>query len=164
MSTKRMIFFLALAVVAGALLIFNYFLWDTQSEKKQSITQLQQQVISHQEENKALAQRNHELNEEVRNLQSPQSFYTYEEKAREDYGMIGQNETFFVLPDAEIKNIPNVPGLAQVTSQTVNLPTPEVSGEDHALNPPELVSPQPQQPKTIAVTPVVPSLQLESLQ
>ena len=50
---------------------------------------------------------------DVENLRSPDSYYSYEEKAREDYGMIGKNETYFVLPDSEIASIPDIPGLAE---------------------------------------------------
>ena len=46
-------------------------------------------------------------------LKSPDAYRVYEEKAREDYGMIGKNETYFVLPDSEIASIPDIPGLAE---------------------------------------------------
>ena len=110
---KKSFFFMMLMVVAAALLVFNLYLRRLESNTQHHIADLQQQVGLHLRENKMLNDRNDALRLEVENLRSPDSYYSYEEKAREDYGMIGKNETYFVLPDSEIASVPDIPGLAE---------------------------------------------------
>lgn len=109
---KRAVLYGLMLLIIAALVWLNYYLWDTQHEKKQRIEGLQTQINLHQSQNKTLADRNDALLVEVENLRSPDAYFAYEEKAREDYGMIGQNETYFVLPDSELESLPDVPGLA----------------------------------------------------
>ena len=109
---KRAVLYGLMLLIIAALVWLNYYLWATQHEKKQRIEGLQTQINLHQSENKSLADRNDALLVEVENLRSPDAYFAYEEKAREDYGMIGQNETYFVLPDSELASLPDVPGLA----------------------------------------------------
>ena len=110
---KKSFFFMMLMVVAAALLVFNLYLRRLESNTQHHIADLQQQVGLHLRENKMLNDRNDALRLEVENLRSPDSYYSYEEKAREDYGMIGKNETYFVLPDSEIASVPDIPGLTE---------------------------------------------------
>lgn len=153
---KRAILYGLLLLVIGVLVFLNYYLWETQRNKKQRIEGLETQVGLHQSENKSLADRNDALLVEVENLRSPDAYFAYEEKAREDYGMIGQNETYFVLPDSELASLPDVPGLAPDPVNIVNPDQPPI----------ELESMEDEQGSGAAeIIPVSPiPLQLESLQ
>ena len=110
---KKSFVYLMLLAVAAVLLLVNLYLWHLERSTQHRIADLQQQVGLHLRENKQLNDRNDALRIDVENLRSPDSYYSYEEKAREDYGMIGKNETYFVLPDSEIASIPDIPGLAE---------------------------------------------------
>jgi hypothetical protein len=110
---KKSFVYLMLLAVAAVLLLVNLYLWHLERNTQHRIADLQQQVGLHLRENKQLNDRNDALRIDVENLRSPDSYYSYEEKAREDYGMIGKNETYFVLPDSEIASIPDIPGLAE---------------------------------------------------
>ena len=110
---KKSFVYLMLLAVAAVLLLVNLYLWHLERNTQHRIADLQQQVGVHLRENKQLNDRNEALRLDVENLRSPDSYYSYEEKAREDYGMIGKNETYFVLPDSEIASIPDIPGLAE---------------------------------------------------
>ena len=110
---KKSFVYLMLLAVAAVLLLVNLYLWHLERNTQHRIADLQQQVGVHLRENKQLNDRNDALRLDVENLRSPDSYYAYEEKAREDYGMIGKNETYFVLPDSEIASIPDIPGLAE---------------------------------------------------
>ncbi|RKW04599.1 MAG: septum formation initiator family protein, partial [Cardiobacterium sp.] len=98
---KKSFVYLMLLAVAAVLLLVNLYLWHLERNTQHRIADLQQQVGLHLRENKQLNDRNDALRIDVENLRSPDSYYSYEEKAREDYGMIGKNETYFVLPDSE---------------------------------------------------------------
>ena len=110
---KKSFVYLMLLAVAAVLLLVNLYLWHLERNTQHRIADLQQQVGLHLRENKQLNDRNDALRIDVENLRSPDSYYSYEEKAREDYGMIGKNETYFVLPDSEIASIPDIPGLVE---------------------------------------------------
>ena len=110
---KKSFVYLMLLAVAAVLLLVNLYLWHLERNTQHRIADLQQQVGLHLRENKQLNDRNDALRLDVENLRSPDSYYSYEEKAREDYGMIGKNETYFVLPDSEIASIPDIPGLVE---------------------------------------------------
>ena len=110
---KKSFVYLMLLAVAAVLLLVNLYLWHLERNTQHRIADLQQQVGLHLRENKMLNDRNDALRIDVENLRSPDSYYAYEEKAREDYGMIGKNETYFVLPDSEMANIPDIPGLVE---------------------------------------------------
>lgn len=129
MKRKRGFFFLALIATAAVLIGLNYFLWHLQADKKQRIEGLLAQVALHEQENQALGERNQTLDAEVQTLRSPDSFYAYEEQAREEYGMIGRNETFFVLPETEIADIPDIVGLNQMERRK-QLDAPAVNNDD----------------------------------
>jgi cell division protein FtsB len=88
---------LAAALIA-VLLLLQYRLWlsgDGMSE----LLRLKGAVSAQQSENARLSERNRQLAAEVRDLK--QGYAALEERARNDLGMIGGNETFFqVAPDA----------------------------------------------------------------
>ena len=110
---KKSIVYLMLLALVAVLGMVNLYLWHLERNTRHRIADLQQQVGLHLRENKMLNDRNDALRLEVENLRSPDSYYSYEEKAREDYGMIGKNETYFVLPDSEIASVPDIPGLTE---------------------------------------------------
>lgn len=154
---KRAVLYGLMLLIIAALVWLNYYLWETQRVKKQRIEGLQTQVGLHAQENKALADRNEALLVEVENLRSPDAYYAYEEKAREDYGMIGQNETYFVLPESELAGLPDVPGLAPDSVAVVNpgQPSIELESIDDGVAPDTAT-------EIIPVSPL--PLQLESMQ
>ena len=109
-------------------------------------------------------------------LKSPDAYRVYEEKAREDYGMIGKNETYFVLPDNEMANIPGIPGLVEREKRqkaaNLLLAAPQLPGNARPLHQNltlESVNPATDgtgnDDNTVAPIPVSPvPLQLEALQ
>lgn len=103
---------LILIALASVLGLANYYIRQTNTATKQNIADLQQQVSLHLRENKLLNDRNDALRIEVENLRSPDSYFSYEEKAREDYGLIGSNETYFILSDTEIAALPDIQALS----------------------------------------------------
>ena len=135
MGRKRRFFFPALAATAAVLIGFDYALWRLQANKKQRIEGLRTQVVLYERENRSLEERNQILGVEVETLRSPDSFYTYEEQAREAYGMIGRNETFFLLPETETAGIPDIAGLgkAERRSRQADPPPTESDDADAAL-------------------------------
>ena len=172
---KKSFVYLMLLAVAAVLLLVNLYLWHLERNTQHRIADLHQQVGLHLRENKQLNDRNDALRIDVENLRSPDSYYSYEEKAREDYGMIGKNETYFVLPDSEIASIPDIPGLAEKERRHNPthslLPHPPEIGSQLTLesmeddgNNDDTAAPQPanKDVEPIPVTPV--PLQLESLQ
>lgn len=83
-------FYLFLIIIAALLALLNVYLWQLQDDKKSKIRELSEQVSYFNTQNERLKARNKTLDLDLQTLQSPDSFYTYEEKAREEYGMIGQ--------------------------------------------------------------------------
>ncbi|SUO95355.1 FtsB family cell division protein [Suttonella ornithocola] len=158
MLNKRLLPYGILIAIAIALGAFNYYLWQLQAGKKQLITGLQSQVILHQKENKLLTERNLSKSKEVETLRSPDSYYLYEEKAREEYGMIGEDETFFVLMRDETKTLPNIPDLENKSDEKDTLAIPQ-SAQDNVITLESIVEPP-------SVSPAIdaPPLQLESLE
>ena len=173
---KKSFVYLMLLAVAAVLLLVNLYLWHLERNTQHRIADLQQQVGLHLRENKQLNDRNDALRIDVENLRSPNSYYSYEEKAREDYGMIGKNETYFVLPDSEMANIPDIPGLVERAKRqkaaNLLLAAPQLPGNARPLDQKltlESVNPATDgtgnDDKTVAPIPVSPvPLQLEALQ
>ena len=164
---KKVFVYLALIAIAVVLAFLNYRLWQLQASKKERIEGLQTQIAWHMRENTGLNDRNDALRVEVDNLRSPDSYYSYEEKAREDYGLIGKNETYFVLPASELAAIPAVAGLEEKALNITQREAPKILPENtlslesaDALDP--VPAPQQTPDAPIPVTPV--PLQLESLQ
>lgn len=154
---KRALIYSMLLLLIAALIGVNVYLMREQATQQQRIEGLQTQIGQHSEENQTLSDRNDALLVDIESLRSPDAYYAYEEKAREDYGMIGQNETYFVLSDSELAALPDVPGLAPDPVLVVN--------PDEAALRLESVDQRAGaalQGQTIPVTPL--PLQLESLQ
>ncbi|UJF25289.1 septum formation initiator family protein [Suttonella sp. R2A3] len=154
---KRTLFYSILLVLIALLVGVNMYLMRQQDTQEQRIEGLKTQIGYHSEENQALSDRNEALLVDIESLRSPDAYHAYEEKAREDYGMIGQNETYFVLPDSELASLPDVPGLAPDPVVVVN--PDESSLRLESIEEPTGAAVQ---AETIPVTPL--PLQLESLQ
>ena len=173
---KRAFIYLTLLAIALSLGLINAYLWRLQNRTQEHIADLRQQVGLHLRENKLLNDRNDALRINVDSLKSPDAYRVYEEKAREDYGMIGKNETYFVLPDSEMANIPDIPGLVEreKRQKAANLlfAAPQLPGNARPLDQKltlESVNPATDSTgnddKTVAPIPVSPvPLQLEALQ
>lgn len=104
------VYLVFIAILVG-LVALNYALSQRTFAQKQRIEGLQLQVNAHERQNRQLQDRNDALIVDVDNLRSQGAYYVYEEKARENYGLIGQNETFFFLPAKEVATLPDIPGL-----------------------------------------------------
>ena len=89
----------ALLVILVVLFGFlQYKLWIAEG-RLQNLWQLEQRIGSLRSENKALLQRNNALHAEIQNLKSGQD--VIEEKARQELGLIGKDETFFQYIEIE---------------------------------------------------------------
>ena len=88
---KRAFIYLTLLAIALSLGLINAYLWRLQNRTQEHIADLRQQVGLHLRENKLLNDRNDALRINVDSLKSPDAYRVYEEKALEDYGMIGKN-------------------------------------------------------------------------
>lgn len=153
-------FYLFLIIIAALMALLNVYLWQLQDDKKSKIRELSEQVSYFNTQNERLKARNKTLDLDLQTLQSPDSFYTYEEKAREEYGMIGQDETFFVLPQEELNALPDLAALQEYDREglapiyAVSPQTPQPSPSE-----PEPISPPIEMPKIDALP-----LELESLE
>ncbi len=79
-----------------ALLLLQYRLWLSDNGIA-SVWQMKAAVVSQQQQNDGLEERNRQLAAEVRDLK--QGYSALEERARNDLGMIAGNETFYqVVP------------------------------------------------------------------
>jgi cell division protein FtsB len=82
------------AALALAVLLLQYRLWLS-DDGLSEVLRLKAAVSAQQAENARLSERNRQLAAEVRDLK--QGYAALEERARNDLGMIGGNETFFQL-------------------------------------------------------------------
>jgi cell division protein FtsB len=98
------------AALAVVLLLLQYRLWVT-DDGLRSVRHLQQSVRAQRAENKTLSLRNGQLVAEVRDLKEGTS--ALEERARNDLGMIGANETFFQVAEAPAAVAEPAPALLQ---------------------------------------------------
>ncbi len=86
------------AVVLSLVLVaLQYRLWLGEDGER-SLSRLKQSVKAQTSENQALSQRNDQLKAEVKDLKEGLS--ALEERARNDLGMIGSNETFYEVADS----------------------------------------------------------------
>lgn len=162
--------------IAIGLVAFNYYLWRLQLDKRQHISGLETQVLLHEKENQQLQMRNERKAQEIETLRSPESFLIYEEKARKEYGMIGENETFFVLKEEELSRIPDIAGIPDKTENALGLEMLRDSSavpssaidiialESVSIEPPNLPTIEPISENPTVEIPSEPILQLESLQ
>jgi cell division protein FtsB len=89
------IFAAALLIVLAAL---QYRLWVS-DEGSRAVFTLRATVAAQSAENAALARRNDQLVAEVRDLK--EGLAALEERARNDLGMIGANESFFQVVESD---------------------------------------------------------------
>jgi cell division protein FtsB len=92
------------AVLGLALVLLQYRLWVS-DDGLSEVLRLRAATEAQQRQNAALSDRNRQLAAEVRDLK--QGYAALEERARNDLGMIGRNETFFqVVPKAATQTLP----------------------------------------------------------
>ncbi len=101
------------AALGLVLLLLQYRLWFS-SDGVSELWQLRSATNTQHEQNEALSERNRQLAAEVRDLK--QGYAALEERARNDLGMIGRNETFYQV----------VPGSQRDAQQVTPLPPPPV--------------------------------------
>jgi len=84
------------AALAVVLVLLQYRIWVSDNGVRK-VERLKQAVAAQQAEDAQLAERNHQLAAEVRDLKTGMD--ALEERARSDLGMIARNETFYqVVP------------------------------------------------------------------
>ena len=84
------------AALCVAIVLLQYRVWFSEDGVRQ-LGRLRQAVAAQGAENAQLAERNHQLAAEVRDLKT--GLDALEERARSDLGMIAHNETFYqVVP------------------------------------------------------------------
>jgi cell division protein FtsB len=85
---------LVVAVLVVLLGLLQLRLWVSEDGFR-GVAQLRGQVAAQRGENRRLAERNRRLDAEVADLR--QGFSALEERARSDLGLIGPNESFFII-------------------------------------------------------------------
>ncbi len=93
------------AALAVGVLLLQYRLWLS-GDGLSEVLRLEAAVSAQQSENARLSERNRQLAAEVRDLK--QGYAALEERARNDLGMIGGNETFFQIA-ADARRAPAAP-------------------------------------------------------
>lgn len=91
----------------GLLLFLNFLLWASPEQGIQELRELQLAIQQQEAINQRLNQRNRGLAAEVHNLRD--ELDAIEERARVELGMIGQDETFFLLLDEFPPILPTAP-------------------------------------------------------
>lgn len=87
------------AALGVVLLLLHYRLWLS-SDGISELWRLRSATEAQRQQNAALSERNRQLAAEVRDLK--QGYAALEERARNDLGMIGRNETFYqVVPGSK---------------------------------------------------------------
>ncbi len=90
----------ALVLAAFVLLvILNVRVWQKDHKKEQQISALQQELAYQLEENAKVSAINEDLRLKVQSL-SKSSKEAIEEKAREDFGMVREDETFYYFDES----------------------------------------------------------------
>ena len=92
-------------VLAGALLLLQYRLWLS-DDGMRGLISMKRAVSEQQEGNLELSRRNRQLLAEVRDLK--QGYAAIEERARNELGMIKQDEVFYQVMEAN-PSLPKVP-------------------------------------------------------
>ena len=111
------------AALLTALLLLQYRLWLS-GDGLGEVLRLEAAVGAQRVENARLSERNRQLAAEVRDLK--QGYAALEERARNDLGMIGGNETFFqVVPPAQPGTAtPSLPAAATTGQRTAQADLP----------------------------------------
>ena len=86
------------AVLFLVLALLQLRLWGSEDGFR-GVARLRGQVGIQKQDNRQLAERNRRLEAEVADLR--QGFSALEERARSDLGLIGPNETFYILADGQ---------------------------------------------------------------
>ena len=76
------------------LAVLHYQIWFGKSSMR-SINALEDQLAQQEAENSALEERNHQMEVEVLDLKN--GLEAVEERAREELGLIGEDETFYLI-------------------------------------------------------------------
>lgn len=87
---------ITISVLGALLLILQYHLWIGNGSLAQ-VWRLNQMIYSQQQENGRLQERNQALIAEIEDLKH--GLAAIEERARNDLGMIGKDESFYQLAD-----------------------------------------------------------------
>lgn len=101
----------ALLFATAALLAFSFFFWQLRIMYAENKQNLQAQSLQQHEHNQRLQVRNQMVKHEVDMLQSAAASALYEEKARENYGMIHAQEIFIQLDAQAAQKLPPLPEL-----------------------------------------------------
>jgi cell division protein FtsB len=88
---------LVIAALLAAFVLLQYRLWIS-NEGMREVWHLRQAVESQRAENAVLGERNAQIKAEVADLKH--KLTALEERARNDLGMVGANETFYQVVDA----------------------------------------------------------------
>lgn len=94
-STLRIAIILALFVL---LLVLNYHVWKKDHQQEKVIKELQHELQIQQQENVEIAKTNADLKDKITSLERGRS-EMIEEEARKNWGMVGEDETFFHLEE-----------------------------------------------------------------
>jgi cell division protein FtsB len=93
-----MLFRVLSAMLIAVLLLLQLRLWVSEDGFR-GVARLKGQVTAQREENRQLNDRNRRLEAEVADLR--EGFSALEERARADLGLIGSNESFYILADKQ---------------------------------------------------------------
>lgn len=127
--------YLILAALCVAMIFLNIHFNGKQHDKKGQVIKLEGEKNAQQAENNRLSGRNKSISVEVEILkENPNEILA--EKMRENFGMVGDNETVFILKSLDSVNaIPDIPGLDvfELVQDTTVLPPEKTIDPDKAL-------------------------------
>ncbi len=81
-------------VVIIALVVLNWNMWSKEREQVKTIESLKRQLITQKQENTEMKTMNDDLRRRIDSLKRG-SVEMIEEEARDNFGMVGEGETFF---------------------------------------------------------------------
>lgn len=94
-STLKLVVILALFAV---LLLLNFKVWKKDHQQEKAIKALQKELHIQQQENAEIAKTNMDLQEKIASLKRG-SYEMIEEEARNNWGMVGEDETYYHLEE-----------------------------------------------------------------
>lgn len=80
------------------LLVLNFTVWQKDRAQEVAIKALQEELKIQQQENAVIAEMNADLKEKINSLKRG-SYEMIEEEARNNWGMVGEDETFYHLEE-----------------------------------------------------------------
>lgn len=92
------------AALILAVVLLQYRVWLSDNGVRE-VDRLEHAVATQRSENDQLAERNHQLSAEVRDLKTGMG--ALEERARSDLGMIGSHETFYQVVPSRTQVVPS---------------------------------------------------------